>query len=71
MNIIKQYAISHDLSIDEVEMVAQYVNPLDTVQFERELESMRVIDSMRLDQIFAHMLADHFETIQQTFDTLI
>ena len=53
MNLIKQYAIAHDLSIDEVEHVAHYLDPLmEPEQFSRELESIRVIDTDQLNRMF-------------------
>lgn len=41
MNIIKQYAISHDLPIAQVEAVAQYIDPIvNPKQFAIELEAV-------------------------------
>ena len=61
MNIIKQYAISHDLSIGEVEMVAQYISPLDTEQFERELESIKNSESWWMDMQYMENMDNYME----------
>ena len=71
MNIIEQYATSHDLPISEVEEVAIYIDPLNSTEFESELEAIKVIDNTRLDQMFNDMIAEYlFTKMQKSLDIL-
>ena len=61
---LDQYAIKYQLSYHEVTQVANYIDP-DTqpIWFERELESMAIVNQDWLDRILMESVSDHYEQV--------